>query len=81
MPTNAGQLKAQRRLEQEEAIAAESALLDPDNTEEAVMAGLHAIERGEYTEINTEADLREFFDDIVRRGKKRLAAKRRAAGG
>ena len=73
--------EALRRLEQEEILAAESALLDPDNVEEAVLAGLSAIERGEFTELQTEADLREFFDDIVRRGKKRLAAKRRAAGG
>ena len=73
--------EALRRLEQEEMITQQSTILDPDNVQEAVLAGLRSIERGEGTELQTEDDLRRYFEDIVHRGKRRLAAGRRAARG
>jgi hypothetical protein len=54
---------------------------DPDNVRDAVLAGLRSIERGEGTQLQTENDLRRYFEDIVHCGKKRLAAGRRAARG
>jgi antitoxin ParD1/3/4 len=73
--------EALRRLEQEEMITEQSAIVDPDNVRNAVLEGLRSIERGEGTELETEEDLRRYFEDIVHRGKKRLAAGRRAARG
>ncbi len=73
--------EALRRLEQEEMVTEQSAIVDPDNFQEAVLDGLRSIERGEGTEIHTEEDLRRYFEDIVHRGKKRLAARRKAARG
>lgn len=67
--------EALRRLEQDEVLKQESILLDPDNLEEAVLEGLGQIERGEGIELQTPEDLRSFFDDIIQRGKKRLAAR------
>ena len=55
-------------------ITEQSAIVDPDNVRDAVLAGLRSIERGEATELRTEDDLRRYFEDIVYRGKKRLAA-------
>jgi antitoxin ParD1/3/4 len=73
--------EALRRLEQEEMIAEQTAIVDPDNVQDAVLAGLRSIERGEGTELQTADDLRRYFEDIVHRGKKRLAAGRRSARG
>jgi antitoxin ParD1/3/4 len=73
--------EALRRLEQEEVVREQSIIVDPDNAREAVLQGLASIERGESIELKDDAELKEFFDDIVSRGKKRLAAKRKAAGG
>jgi antitoxin ParD1/3/4 len=72
--------EALRRLEQEEMITEQSIIVDPDNVKEAVLAGLRSIEHGEFTELRTQEDFQRYFDDIVRRGKKRLAARRKAAG-
>jgi hypothetical protein len=38
------------------------------------------LERGDYIELNGNDELKEFFADIVARGKKRLGAKKKAAG-
>jgi antitoxin ParD1/3/4 len=73
--------EALRRLEQEEMVVQQSTVTDPDNFQEAVLQGLRSIGRGDFTELGTQDDLQGFFDDIVLRGKKRLAAKRKAAGG
>ena len=73
--------EALRKLEQEEIVAEESEIVDPDNFQEAVLDGLRSIERGEGTEIRTREELRRYFEDIVHRGKKRLAASRKAARG
>jgi hypothetical protein len=53
---------------------------DPDGAREAVLEGFASIEQGESIELKDDAELREFFEDVVSRGKKRLAAKRKAAG-
>lgn len=73
--------EALRKLEQEEMVAEQSAIVDPDNVQEAVLEGLGSIERGEFTELHTREDLQRYFADIVHRGKKRLAVGRRAARG
>lgn len=73
--------EALRKLEQEEMVAEQSVIVDPDNVQEAVRQGLASIERGEGTEINTREELRLYFEDIIHRGKKRLAASRKAARG
>lgn len=73
--------EALRKLEQEEMVAEQSVIVDPDNVQEAVLDGLRSIERGEGTEIRTREELRLYFEDIVHRGKKRLAASRKAARG
>jgi len=67
--------EALRRLEQEEMVAQQSAIVDPDNVKEAVLDGLRSIEVGRFTEVHTQRDLQRYFDDVVRRGKKRLVAK------
>jgi antitoxin ParD1/3/4 len=73
--------EALRKLEQEEMVAQQSVVVDPDNVKEAVLEGLHSIERGNFTELQTQDDLQRYFGDIVQRGKKRLAASRKAARG
>jgi antitoxin ParD1/3/4 len=73
--------EALRKLEQEEMVAQQSAIVDPDNVKEAVLEGLLSIERGNFTELETDDDLQRYFADIVQRGKKRLAASRKAARG
>jgi antitoxin ParD1/3/4 len=73
--------EALRKLEQEEMVAEQSVIVDPDNFQEAVLDGLRSIERGEGTEIHTREELRRYFEDIVHRGKKRLAVGRKAARG
>jgi len=73
--------EALRRLEQEEMVAQQSTIVDPDNVEEAVLRGLASIERGDFAELRTQEDLQRFFGDIILRGKRRLAAKRKVARG
>jgi antitoxin ParD1/3/4 len=73
--------EALRKLEQEEMVAQQSIIVDPDNVQEAVLEGLRSIDRGDFTELHTQEDLQRYFDDIVHRGKKRLAALKKAARG
>jgi antitoxin ParD1/3/4 len=73
--------EALRKLEQEEMVAQQSAIVDPDNVKEAVLGGLRSIEGGNFTELQTEDDLQRYFGDIIQRGKKRLAASKKAARG
>jgi antitoxin ParD1/3/4 len=72
--------EALRRLEQAEMIGEQSLIFDPDDAREALLRGVASIEGGESVELKDEAALKEFFEDIVTRGKKRFAAKKRAAG-
>ncbi len=69
--------EALRRLEQEEMLKEQSIILDPDDAKDAVRAGFDSIERGDYIELKNNQELREFFADIIARGKKRLAAKKK----
>ncbi|MGA2214334.1 MAG: type II toxin-antitoxin system ParD family antitoxin [Bryobacteraceae bacterium] len=73
--------EALRRLEQEEMIAHQSTIVDPDNAHEAVRQGFASIERGDFVEIQSREELQRFFGDVIARGKKRLAAKSKAARG
>jgi putative addiction module CopG family antidote len=71
--------EALRRFEQAEETTRQDAILDPDNARAAVAKGFASIERGDYIEINGSEELRAFFDGIIARGKKRLAAGTRAS--
>ena len=71
--------EALRRFEQEDEIRRQDTVVDPDDAKEAVAEGFASIERGDYIAINADDELREFFADIIARGKKRLAAEKRAA--
>ena len=53
--------EALRKLEQEEMVAQQSVIVDPDNVKEAVLEGLRSIERGNFTELQTDDDLRTLF--------------------
>jgi antitoxin ParD1/3/4 len=72
--------EALRRLEQEEMVGKQTMIVDPEGTREAVLEGFASIERGESSELKGDAELKEFFEDVVSRGKKRLAARTKAAG-
>jgi hypothetical protein len=50
-------------------------MVDSDNVEEAVLARVRSIERGDGAELQTEDDLRRYFEDIVQRGKNRRRVK------
>jgi hypothetical protein len=54
-------------------------MLDPADVRKAVLQGIASIERGDCIELKGDAELKEFFDDIVRRGKKRSADGKRKA--
>ena len=71
--------EALRRLEQEEMVAEQSVIVDPDNVKEAVLQGFLSVERGDSIEIQNSEDLQRFFGDVILRGEKRSAAKRKAA--
>ena len=71
--------EALRRLEQEDLLTEQSVITDPDNFKEAVLEGIRSTERGDFIEIRGDEDLRRYFEDIVRRGKKRLANARTPA--
>jgi antitoxin ParD1/3/4 len=78
--TNASEVvrEALRRFEQDEETRAQDLILDPDNVQEAVSKGFASVEAGEYIDIDTDKELRQFFAGVIERGKKRLAAGRRA---
>jgi antitoxin ParD1/3/4 len=71
--------EALRKLEQEDLLAEQLAIADPDDVVLQVRRGISSVARGDYSELKNDRELREFFDDIVSRGKSRLAAKRRPA--
>ena len=60
-------------------MKAQSTILDPVDVREAILEGVAAIERGDFIELKGDAELKDFFDGIVKRGKKRAAAKKRKA--
>ena len=72
--------EALRRLEQEEKVGGQTMIVDPDGARKAVLEGFASIERCEALELKGDAELKAFFADVISRGKKRLAAKRKAAG-
>ncbi len=66
-------------MEQEEIVREQSIILDPDNAREALLQGVASIERGDSIELNGDAELKAFLDDIVSRGKQRLATQKAKA--
>ncbi len=73
--------EALRKMEQEEITGQHYEIVDPDNVKEAVAEGFRSIERGDAIDIESDEDLRRFFDDIVERGRKRFAARKKALRG
>src|SRR5581483_12097906 len=63
--------EALRRLEQQEIVAEQGEITDPDDVEESVLKGIRSMERGDFIEIRGDEALRRYFEDIIRRGKKR----------
>jgi hypothetical protein len=61
-------------------VSYQTVILDPYGAREAVLEGLASIERGESIKLKGDAELKEFFEDVVSRWAKRLAAKRKAVG-
>lgn len=60
-------------------MKAHSTVLDPAGVREALLEGIAGIERDDSIELKGDAELKEFFDDIVKRGKKSSAGKKRKA--
>jgi hypothetical protein len=60
-------------------VKAQSTILDPVDVREAILEGAAQIERGDFIELRNNVELREFFDDIVSRGKKRSSDRKRKA--
>jgi antitoxin ParD1/3/4 len=81
--TNASEVvrDALRRLEQEDLLQEQMVIADPDDAAEKILEGWASIQQGRGTQIESDAELKEFFTDIVSRGMKRLAVKGRASRG
>jgi len=81
--TNASEVvrDALRRLEQEELLQEQTVIADPGDAAEKIIEGWASVQQGRGIDIKDDAELREFFADIVSRGTKRLAAKKRASHG
>jgi hypothetical protein len=60
-------------------VKAQFIILDPSDVRETVLQGIAAIERGDCIELKDDGELKEFFDDIVSRGKRRATARKRKA--
>jgi Arc/MetJ-type ribon-helix-helix transcriptional regulator len=71
--------EALRRLEQEELLAEQSPIVDPDDVVSQVRKGMVSVAEGDCTELKGDQELRDFFGDIVARGTQRLEARRRVA--
>ncbi len=56
-----------------------SIIPDPNTVQQAIQKGLASIERGNFIELKDDVELKQFFADIISRGKNRLAAKKRLA--
>lgn len=69
--------EALRRLEQEDLLVEQTAIVDPDDIVVQVRKGMESVAKGDYTELKGDQELRDFFADIIARGTQRLGAKRR----
>lgn len=49
-----------------------------DDLRREIMKGVEQIRNGQYIELNSEEELREYGEEIIRRGKERLAARDKA---
>ncbi len=67
---------ALRKLEQEDLLAEQSVISDPDDVVVQVRKGIESVAKGRHIELRGERELREFFADIIERGSRRLEAKR-----
>jgi hypothetical protein len=57
-------------------VGVQTTVVDPSGARETVLEGFSSIERGESIDLKGDAELKRFFEDVVSRGMKRLAAKR-----
>jgi antitoxin ParD1/3/4 len=76
--------EALRRMEEDESrqkrmaaptvadVLTDFSAFEKERIRKRVLESIAEIERGEYTEINSQADLDEFFEDIKARGRRRL---------
>ncbi len=62
-------------------MSVRSKFRDPADVREALLQGVAEIERGNFIELKGEAELKEFFDDVVSRGKKRSADRKENSPG
>ena len=69
--------EALRRLEQEDLVAEQVTITDPDDVADQVRKGMESVARGDFVELKGDRELRDFFTDIIARGNQRLGAKRR----
>src|SRR4030095_6024891 len=68
-----------RRLEQEDLLGEQTAIVDPDDVVSQVRKGMDYVAKGDYTDLKSDQELRDFFADIIARGTRRLSAKPRVA--
>lgn len=65
---------ALRRLEQEEELREQAAIVDPDNLYGELLKAEQSLDRGEGIVIRNEAEANAFVSDIIARGEQRLKA-------
>jgi hypothetical protein len=68
-------------LAQEEMEARARFLTDPPNARAEALKGLEAVKQGDYIDLSGDVELREFFEDVVARGRKRLEGRGRRKTG
>jgi antitoxin ParD1/3/4 len=64
--------EALRRLEQQDLLAEQSVIADPDDVVVQVRKGMKSVAKGDYVELNGNQELRAFFAGIIARGSGRL---------
>jgi antitoxin ParD1/3/4 len=69
--------KALRRLDQDEMLQEQAIIADPDNLYEELLKAHESSERGENITLEGDEEVNAFFEDIVTRGKQRLAARKK----
>ena len=66
-------------MEQADLLAEQTAIADPDNVVVQVRKGMESVAKGDYIELKSDRELRDFFADIIQRGTRRVGATRRVA--
>jgi antitoxin ParD1/3/4 len=69
--------EALRRLEQDDLLAEQAAIADPDDVAAQVRKGMDAVAKGDCIDVKGDGELHDFFADIIARGAQRFGAKQR----